>query len=323
MIYKDDGNYKCFDTPVEVIRGGVQTTDTSLSLTEWIRKAGVFDVYIARICKYNFIKEWELVLYKEWLYNKTLDCDTSEFAPFQKRKFERLRKEFFKLYITDYDFFDSSRETSKPIKLREHIKKKTATKTKSGLKILSNLSATIRAKKYLEQRGLPMVDFIEGGFIEFDSGYQTYGLIIKYQNGFRKIRFINDNASLRYMANNDNGTYDEFLKVQNVGSRKLILCEGELDALSLTFHKDAKDYDIYAMHNVISLPATDISGFLNRYDEVFIRIDRKDFDRNSQFLFGKIKDVFKGKVYCDPKTPTNDDYNDYLVRGELDNIEIA
>ena len=317
MVYKDEGNFKCFDVAIKLIRGGEEVEDTSLSLTEWLRASGVFGVYIKRICKYNFVKDWDVELYKEWLYEKLFGCASDQFSSFQKRRFEIMRKKFFKLYITDTDFFNSN--TS--IVLKEHTHKKEA-KKKAELTMTETMSSRIAVKRYLNKRGLDFYDFMDPRTITFESGMQTIGIVMNYPNGFRKIRFISDMSGLRYMANTDNGKYEEFLPIVTDGKDKLILCEGELDGMSLALHKD-KSFDIFAMHNCNSIPTnTTVKKSLSGYKEIVIKIDRKDFEKTKAFVVGKVKEMTNAKVICEPKTPTDDDYNDYLVRGELDTLKI-
>ena len=69
MVYKDEGNIKIFNASVTVIRDGVEVDDSSLSLTEWLRYANLFYVYMQTILKYNFIKKSEINEYRLWLYD--------------------------------------------------------------------------------------------------------------------------------------------------------------------------------------------------------------------------------------------------------------
>jgi len=309
MVYKDEGNIKIFNASVTVVRDGVEVDDSSLSLTEWLRYANLFYVYMQTIFEYNFIKKTEINEYKEWLYDIILDMHHP--LPYKKKKrFEELRKSFFKMYIVDSDFF---KEESKEITYKKVEKKEK--KEDKKININYDLLAQIRANKYLKARGLEPRDDLKGVTVEFASGQKASGLSIEYKNGFRKIRMLN-NGIMRYLANKENGKYEILFEAKISNNDIAILCEGELDAISLSTVVD--DYDIFGLHNVNSIPNSNkIKEQLQKYNKIIIVLDRKDCDKNKKGLMDKLTKLFFGKIEILPKTPTEDDFNDYLIRGEL------
>lgn len=312
----DDGNFKSYNCAVEVVRGDKKVTDTSLSLTEFIRLSGQFDLYLDFILSSNYIKKSDLFTYKDALV---------EFAFFKKnsRTINTFRKLFFSVYITDKDVlsYQTDREARKFTKFYKE-KSEEPEERKRAIELYEpNEFFKIKCRNYMAKRKLDSTSTIYPTMVKTKSS--TYGIpaiCIEYPNQFKKIRLLEGN--LRYITDTYDGKYSMLYPARHLGADKCYIIEGEFE--SQVFSKYVSD-DVFALHNTSSVPKT---TQIENYKEIVIKLDFDRFEENAKHVLEKIKEIAPlARVIVEPKISllTNEgkkmyDYNDLHIINELGNF---
>lgn len=309
----DEGNFKSYNCAVEVVRGDKKVTDTSLSLTEFIRLSGQYDLYIDFILSSNYIKKSDLFLYKEALI---------EYSFFKKwsRTIDNFRKTFFSVYITDKDVlsYQTDREVRKFTKFYKEKTEEDEEKKRAIELYPVNEFFNIKCSNYLKKRKLAHTDTIYPIMVKTKSSeHGMPAICIEYPNKFKKIRLLEGN--LRYMVDAYDGKYSMLYPARHIGSDKCYIIEGEFE--SQVFANYVKE-DVFALHNTSSVPKC---KQIESYHEVIIKLDYDRFEENSAHVMEKIKEIAPlAKVTIEPKVKllTENgkkmyDYNDLHIIGKL------
>ena len=293
IIFKDSGILKMLNGTFER-NGKIFTTMTP---TEWLRSIQKMKYYIAYICYKNQFSKKDLTEYTEYLEDYMLSLAK------KNKRFEEMRKIFYKNYILDKDIFGN--EDS----IFTIIKEKTPIIEKKQLETVIRNELTPFEKnaimKYCFTRKVEKLYDSEnfyGVVLEYGN-YKKPAIAFDYKNGFIKYRLIFEvDKKYRFRAY---GKYKDFYKVRQNFSDTCILVEGELEGLTISKYIDC---DILCMHNTNTLPSEDSINNLSKYKNIIVKIDKDYYDQNKK-VFDKIKNVCLN-VIVDYKTEDiAEDYN--------------
>ncbi|MGL5690208.1 MAG: hypothetical protein ACRDD8_05235 [Bacteroidales bacterium] len=311
----DDGNFKSYNCAIEVTRAGKATTDTSLSLTEFVRASGRFDLYVDFILSSNYIKRSDLFAYKDAIIDYTLFKKWS-------RVVDKYRKIFFSVYITDKDVL--SYQSDREIKTFTRFYKKDAVEEqkKKAIELFEPAEFyKIKCRNYLSKRKIMITDSIYPIMVKTQNNQHGMPAIcISYPNGFKKLRLLE--GSLRYITDVSEAKYSMLYPARHKGTERCYVIEGEFESQVYTHYTSD---DVFALHNTSSVPK---SMQLENYKEIIIRIDFDRFEENYAHVLEKIKEISPfANVIIEPKIQllTDEgkkmyDYNDLHVMGELKNF---
>ena len=313
MIHCSSGNMRIYNSSLPtIIRSGKPVKDCSLTITECARlfteienSVDSFDDYIDFILDTYSISSNVFNQYKKALLEAKLNEINAFKRVIQSKGFYEFRKLLFSHYITDNDIMKvKERKYSRTIIKKEKTKHDADEIVKPDI-CESSVFGKLVVERYLRKRDLLDCDLIRPVEVRWKAGsYINYGVAIKYGNGFQKIRLL-ENKKMRYFAD---GKYEEFLYVKDSeDAKELLLIEGEFEAVTISKYLSNNE-DVYAMHNINSLPSDLIK--LKKYDKISIRIDydnKQKFEEVSQMLYGKLSEY---NVEIKPKF--------YLENGKID-----
>ena len=318
-IHRKDGIMLMYNGNVEVKRKGVTTTSNSITPSEYARILNRFNLYIDFVIKYYGVDLSTLREYKSKLIDSQLN--TNPIVNWrEKQGMENFRRFLFDQFITDEDIINyNANKTIKKIleqfnKEEKELFKEQSITLKEPLKFNSLL-----IKKYMNERLIPYQNNVKEVVVDFNGDYMLPAICFEYPNGFKKLRFIKKNSKKRYLAYDNDGKYECLFEARVNGTKNCIIVEGEIEALSLL---GIVEDDVYAMHNVNSIPKN-LNQLVN-YSKVFVRVDFdkfkevKDGIENSVNKFIKnnklsIELDVKPKIICEDKEV---DYN-YLLKKNM------
>lgn len=331
VIHANSGNMRIYNSSLPiVVRQGVKVRDCSMTITEFARLFSSLDFAISNsftdyidfiLCSYN-IHVSVFNEYKKELLNERLNEMNIYNKTAKSKGYFEFRKFLFKHFITDNDVLqiqDRKIEDKERFKVVKQVE--VDEKIKPQIVQASNFGKMV-VERYLKKRKLSLSDKIEAVEVLWKGGaYTNYGVLIKYDNGFKKIRLI-DNDKMRYFAD---GVYEDFFYARKNNSEILYIVEGELEAISIL---DFISHDIFAFHNVNSVPKN--ISVLNNYKQIEIRLDydsKEKYEEVSSMVLNKIKNSIDDNVIINiqPKFLIEDgkcDYNYYLSKGELSTDKI-
>lgn len=310
MIFKETGVLKLLNGTISRKVGDNIISETTCTLSTWLRAIGKMDLYIAYICYKNNITKMNFINYTEYLETYLL-----KLAKYNS-KFEEYRKIFYKNYILDKDIFGVSSaifEVSRqaPVKIE---------KTKSEMTVRKELSEIEKnaIDKYIKNRKLAILnnDRFYGVVVE-RNGYNKPAIAFDYGNGFVKYRFIfSTDKKYRFLCSGRmNGLYE----VRNNKSDICYLVEGESEGITISQYISD---DIYCLHNTNSLPSeTVIKEVLGKYSKIIVKIDKDRYEENKK-AFDKIKKLGYN-IYVDYKVEDIlEDFNSLHIKDKLSKEDI-
>lgn len=300
VIYKEDFALKMFNSSIR-LNG---ESKTILTLTQWLRLTKTISYYIYYICiKFNIPKS-EFITYKSALSDFIFFGNQKYLS---KNRFEYIRKTFYKSYIIDKDVFEIADE----FEFKQEYKKPTIKKLESSIRFLQpNEFEQEKINEYRKERKIRDHKNISNEIILINDIYRKSGVCFNYGNGFKKIRIIHENK-FRYFCS---GKYEEFFEVRKNNSDECFIIEGEINSLSI---QDYVDCDIFALHNVNSIP--DSLKQIEKYKKIYIKLDIDKFNETKNLFIEKISNVLKDSIIIiDYVSEDNEmDYNELYKKNLL------
>lgn len=318
-IHRKDGIMLMYNGNIEVKRKGVVTTSNSITPSEYARLLNKFNLYIDFVIKHYGIDLSTLREYKNHLIDTQLN--TNPIVNWSvKRGAENFRRFLFDQFITDDDIINyNANKTMKKVLEQFNQEQKEVfelqeIQIKEPLKFNQMLIA-----KYMKERLIPSQKNIKGVVVDFNNDYMLPAICFEYPNGFKKLRFIKKNSKKRYLAYDNDGKYECLFEARVNGTKNCIIVEGEIEALSLL---GVVEDDVYAMHNVNSIPKN-LNQLLD-YSKVFVRVDFDKFKEVKDGIENSINKFIKNnklsieldvkpKIICEDKEV---DYN-YLLKKNM------
>ena len=318
-IHRKDGIMLMYNGNIEVKRKGVITTSNSITPSEYARLLNKFNLYIDFVIKHYGIDLSTLREYKNHLIDTQLN--TNPIVNWSvKRGAENFRRFLFDQFITDDDIINyNANKTMKKVLEQFNQEQKEVfelqeIQIKEPLKFNQMLIA-----KYMKERLIPSQKNTKGVVVDFNNDYMLPAICFEYPNGFKKLRFIKKNSKKRYLAYDNDGKYECLFEARVNGTKNCIIVEGEIEALSLL---GIVEDDVYAMHNVNSIPKN-LNQLVN-YSKVFVRVDFDKFKEVKDGIENSINKFIKNnklsieldvkpKIICEDKEV---DYN-YLLKKNM------
>lgn len=321
MLHAESGNMRIFNTCLPLVkRKDKMVHESSITISETCRllnqlptnKGNCMNDYIDFILQENEISVSVFNEYKRRLteevtqVSQTFSNNDKFNKVLQPKGFYEFRRFMFVNYIADSDILSVKRKMKNVVeqKFKRELKP-VEEKTKPQIVEASTFSKLI-IDKYLSKRGIKQNDKIQPVEILWKGGaYRSNGIKIMYPNGFEKIRVL-DNKTMRYFSS---GSYDSFFEFRKNNTKTLYLVEGEFEAMTISYYITD---DIFAMHNVNSLPSN--IDVLKQYENIEIRIDYDDgetFEENASNIRRKLEEqgllvnILPKLIYRDKKI----DYN--------------
>lgn len=321
-IWRDDGTFQMHNSTTDDGR-------TRYALVEWIKELGYVDVYVKWICKRENITK-ERMCFFDYVIKKSFDKMNRN----EKMAFMDFKKIFCKKYFLKPSTLIDRKESSKFITL-ESFKPKQKAKN-SSIEITPPIDSHIGLiEKYMIYRGLEESDICYPVTVHINNFIKKGGVCFEYPNGFRKIRYIgyekggryfDVNKKFKFLANSENGKYEELYIVKNNLSDIAIVCEGETEGHTISNY--IQDYDIYTSHNAVAM--ADESRTLSKYSKiiVFLDLDRyedikvgvknsisKTATTSNIFVLPKFNKKLQAQI-CDKFEIENTDFNDLFTRNK-------
>lgn len=313
QFHISDGILLMYNGAVDVVRKNTIISSSSITPSEYAQMLNQYDLYIDFVLSYNNIDIAFMKEYKKLLTDYVLGDNT--FSKWQTIGMEKFRKFLFYNFITDKDVLQYNTSKTNVEMVTTFKKEKKEEFEKNSIIIRDPMSFTRRMiEKYCMERGVTFSEKVHPVVVDFGNSNTQSGVCFEYPGGFKKIRFISPDNKFRYMALSQDGEYDYFFEVRNNGSKKCYLVEGEIEAITISKYIDD---DVYAMHNVNSLPK--YLTQLNKYDKIYIKVDYDKFNEVKK-SFWRIVDEFKTKVIISPKIICENkkiDYNYLYQKNKL------
>lgn len=317
QIYKKDGIILMYNGVIEVERKGIKTMSNSITPSEYSRILNKFDVYIDFIIHYYRIDYDTVQEYKTEITDIALNGGGVSWG--KQIGFDNLRRLFFDNYITDEDII-KYKSINKSLRYLTRLFKKEPKEIFEDIKIQLLKPLPINEKlikMYCDRRKIELFeDKVYPVAVSMSNKYYENGVCFQYPNGFKKIRFIRDNASMRYLAYTGDGQYNCFFeaKVEHK-TKECFLVEGEIEGLTIS---KLIDDDIYCMHNTNSLPSS--FDQLSLYEKVYVKIDYSDkFNELAKSIKDRLSALNK-EIIVTPKFISEDkkvDYNYMYIKNNL------
>lgn len=271
------------------------------SMIEWIRQTGCVDIYIRWICKREGIITLEMRKYE--------DVIKKQFSSMTKREkgmLKRFKDIFHKKYFLKIDDVLNREKISGFKKSDSFTSKKKTIKT--DIKIYDPLDKhKSMIEKYMEYRGIPKSSKCFGVTVEINNFIKKPAVCFLYPNGFRKLRFIgywdeekntyvDSNKKFKFMANSDNGSYEELYEIRKNWTDIAIVCEGETEGYMLEKYFEC---DIFTLHNAVAV--ADRSNVLSKYKSVFVFVDLDRYMEIKDGVHKAVKEKTQANVRVLPK----------------------
>lgn len=313
QIYIKDGILVMYNGSIDVERKGRKVSSNSITPSEYSRILDKFDLYI------DFVISWygiNLTMFNEYK-NLLVDYVVNQvkFDWKKNRGIENMRRLLFNNFITDRDvmMYNSDKELKDLIRIFKKEPKQIFEKNSITLRQPMSFNRKM-IEQYCAKRHIDFSDNVYPVMVNFEDKYSEPAVCFKYIGGFKKLRFIDSSLNRRYMAYARDGEYDYFFEVKNLGSSKCFVVEGEIEGITIS---KIIDEDVYAMHNVNSLPT--YLTQLKKYDKIIVKVDYDKYESVKE-SFTRLFDEYGSKVTIEPKIICIDkaiDYNSLFVDNKL------
>lgn len=301
IIFKENGNLKVFNSTIEVD----EKHYTTLTLTSWLRQIKPkLKYWIQYIIFSKNIDKNIIPHYQQYVANKLLKLPQK-----YNRKFEELRKIFYKNYILDIDIINiNTIDELSYEKIQAKNKPKIHT-AKMSIEEADEYETEL-IEKYVESRGLklPIMKNAEAKVVVYNGIYRKPAICFNYMCDFRKFRVVFEGEKKnRFRAL---GKYTNFFEVRlSNNSDTLYVVEGEIEGITISKYIDD---DIVSIHNTNSLPA-EYEKLFSKYKKIVVKIDKDRFEDNYKAFLGKHNNIIIDYKVDDPTK----DYNDLHKNGTL------
>lgn len=313
QIYIKDGILLMYNGSIEISRKSRIVYSNSITPSEYARLLGLFDLYIDFILLNYNLDSSMMIEYKHYFTDLALNGNINN-NKFEKG-IERFRKFLFNNYITDKDVINYNCRKTKFDIIKKFKKPEKKIYTKNSIELEKPMFFTNKQiEKYCNKRYINFQNNVYPVVVRYENGISENAVCFNYPNGFKKLRFIDENSPRRYMALSDDGDYQYFFEAKVINTKNCFVVEGEIEALTIS---KIIDDDVYAMHNVNSLP--EYLTQLEKYDKIYVRVDFDKFE-NVKESFYRLIDTFKNKVEIKPKIICYDkkiDYNYLYIKNKL------
>ena len=302
QIYIKDGIMLMYNGSIDVMRKNKMVSSNSIPPSEYARILGFFDLYIDFVLMNYDVDLSVMMEYKNSFNEFVLNGNSGGFG----RGIARFRKFLFQNFITDSDVMRYNCRKTK-VDIIRHFKKPEKKIYKKNEIMLEKpmFFCKRQIEKYCEKRKISFQSNVIPVLIRYENGSSDNGICFNYPNGFKKIRFISEDSPRRYMALSDEGDYQYFFEARVCKSKNCFIVEGEIEALTIT---NIITDDVYAMHNVNSLP--EHLSQLKGYDKIYLRVDFDKFESVKESFYRLVHE-FGDKVEIMPKIICYDKKIDY------------
>jgi hypothetical protein len=305
VIFKESGNLKIFNSTIE-IDGSHYTT---LTLTSWLRQIKPkLKYWIQYIIFSKNIDKNIIPYYQQYVANKLLKLPQK-----YNRKFEELRKIFYKNYILDIDIININ--TIDELTYEKIQAKNKPKKNISKMTIEEADEYEVRlVEEYIESRGLKLsiIKNVEAKVVVYNGIYRKPAVCFNYMCDFRKFRIIFESEKKnRFRAL---GKYSDFFEVRlSNNSDTLYVVEGEIEGITIS--KYIND-DIVAIHNTNSLPI-EYEKLFSKYKKVIVKIDKDRFKDNYKAFLGKHSNIIVDYKINDSTKDYNDLHREQTLTSDM------
>lgn len=320
-IWRDDGTLQMHNSTGE-------DGKTRYSISEWISELGMVDIFVKWICKRE-----DIDVKKMEFYDYVIKKDFQKMGRNERNACMEFKKIFCKKYFLKVSVVANRKHVTKFITSQSFIPKQKSKATS----VLIDKPLDIHLNSildYMDYRGLEESDICYPVTVHINGFIKKGGVCFEYPNGFRKVRYVgfkkdgkyvDANKKFKFLANSENGRYEELYCIKFGDTTTAIVCEGETEGFMLSKYMNC---DIYTSHNAVAM--ADKSKVLEKYERVIVFLD---LDRYEEIKAGVKKSIsntaLKAHITVLPKFPkslqdkickhyeiANTDFNDLYIRNE-------